>query len=554
MDEVLELTPLYDLLLWDDCIEIPEQLLYRKKGDAHFSDGVLYIKENSVVMFDTYFNSFSADKWKHYTLVDKFFLELCFSGKILLRIYEMNSRKTVFEGILTSKGKSKLHIPFFATSVAAFDIEAISDSSLFGGAYCCDNTVEWSYLDIAMCTYKREKYVKRNIKTLDRALKKYKYLASKCHLFLVDNGGTLDDSILGSGHVSVFHQTDLGGTAGNMRALLEIMARRKNDPSFVVFMDDDVEFLPNMLQRLHSFTSLLREEHLCNEIAGAMFALEKRNVQHESGAIFTGIGNVSIHEDWDMCKAELVVENEDFSQAQYGAGFLRVIPLNLLKEKGTFFPAFMRYDDVEYGLRIGTSPITLNGIQVWHESFQYKDNSAVFYYEYRNALIVESMHRRKSFFEKVLRINRVVLWYSLCFHYNYSLAIVKGISDYLKGPEWLNNVDCKNLHEELLPLNYVYSPIDEDDNKEYILSNRYKRTDFKRRRCAHIKNELNMTGYTVRFSACNLVNVLAHLIVVDLKFCLRYGMASRKYRQSYPEICNQDYWRKILYGFEVREK
>ena len=60
-------------------------------------------------------------------------------------------------------------------------------------------------------------------------------------------------------------------------------------------------------------------------------------------------------------------------------------------EKNRPLPFFLHCDDVEYGLRHGGTPIILNGIQVWHETYEYRQSPVTAYYDTRNTLIVNAM-------------------------------------------------------------------------------------------------------------------------------------------------------------------
>ena len=66
------------------------------------------------------------------------------------------------------------------------------------------------------------------------------------------------------------------------------------------------------------------------------------------------------------------------------------IPIEYV-EKNRPLPFFLHCDDVEYGLRHGGTPIILNGIQVWHETYEYRQSPVTAYYDTRNTLIVNAM-------------------------------------------------------------------------------------------------------------------------------------------------------------------
>ena len=70
---------------------------------------------------------------------------------------------------------------------------------------------------------------------------------------------------------------------------------------------------------------------------------------------------------------------------------------------------FIRYDDVEYGLRTGSDIIAMSGICLWHEPFEYRFSSSSQYYEIRNEMIVNALHWPNFGFKQA----REVLRYSV---------------------------------------------------------------------------------------------------------------------------------------------
>ena len=49
-------------------------------------------------------------------------------------------------------------------------------------------------------------------------------------------------------------------------------------------------------------------------------------------------------------------------------------------------PFFIHCDDVEYGLRCGRKPIIIEGVQVWHETYDKRMTPLMQYYDTRNPL------------------------------------------------------------------------------------------------------------------------------------------------------------------------
>lgn len=63
-------------------------------------------------------------------------------------------------------------------------------------------------------------------------------------------------------------------------------------------MDDDVIIEPDALIRTYALLSLLKEEYKDSAIAGAMFRLDLRYVQHEADVIWDGKIPLQDIQDW----------------------------------------------------------------------------------------------------------------------------------------------------------------------------------------------------------------------------------------------------------------
>lgn len=111
----------------------------------------------------------------------------------------------------------------------------------------------------------------------------------------------------------------------------------------------------------------------------------------------------------------------------------------------------MRGDDVLFSL-LHTRPhtVSVNGIAVWHQDFEYKNNPAAFYYEARNIGLVNMLavdgytakHLRKRFVGLVFRA-------LLSMKYDTAEATIRGLTDLLRGPAWWGGLDHEALHDEL---------------------------------------------------------------------------------------------------------
>ena len=118
-------------------------------------------------------------------------------------------------------------------------------------------------------------------------------------------------------------------------------------------------------------------------------------------------------------------------------------------------PIFIRGDDVEYGLRNMKHLILMNGICVWHEPFENKYSSFLEYYIMRNQLIDNSFHCE---WYGAKQVNRAIFGHCMreimFYRYKNVELYLRGIRDFLKGPQWLMEQDGEQLHKNVMAAGY----------------------------------------------------------------------------------------------------
>ena len=76
---------------------------------------------------------------------------------------------------------------------------------------------------------------------------------------------------------------------------------------------------------------------------------------------------------------------------------MELIPVSVIREIGLSLPIFIKWDDLEYGLRaqtIGVDTVTLPGAGLWHISWGDKDDSRDWqaYFHERNRILTALLH------------------------------------------------------------------------------------------------------------------------------------------------------------------
>lgn len=421
------------------------------------------------IRFDTYFNTFSYKKWRKYTGIGKVLLQLELQGKarISLTTLELHGCD-VDEYIVCSEiveGTERTTYTFEYTTSAdtdalSFHIQPLCENlQIFNGAYL--SGIEMQELpdvniSLAICTYKREEYVRKNMAMLDEKVFSNPYSALHGHLnaYISDNGSTLQKDEFNQEYISVKRNKNSGGSGGFSRAAIEAIRDPNNSATHVIFMDDDISFDIDALERTYCFLRALKPEYKKCMLGGAMFRTDRRFIQHAAGETYTIDGIISHKAGYNMFNIVDVLRNEVDEPINYLAWWYCCIPVEIILNKSYSLPLFFQFDDIEFGLRNqDVKKITLNGICCWHLPFDKKWSSFKDYYSIRNRAIIDCMYFKKfnkTFLKKNLFKGcvRKVFQYSYC---EANLALL-AVEDFLKGPSWLIEQDPVELNNKVIAL------------------------------------------------------------------------------------------------------
>ena len=315
---------------------------------------------------------------------------------------------------------------------------------------------------IIFCTYKREKYILKNVRYLSQNLKLHSEL--NCKIIVVDNAKTLSQSDFPE-EVILIPNVNNGGSGGfrkGMEAACEI-----GGFTHILLMDDDVEIEFVSIQKLLNFLKFLKPECSDISVAGSMLFMDKPTYQFEAGGHFSENGKQKGFGHYiDLTQEKNLFLNEQENDINYGGWWFMCMP-SKYAEQGQFpLPFFMKYDDVEYALRCKQKIITLNGVGIWHEKFESKYNSAAEYYNTRNYLHLCSLHCKGFTPKKALKFaKKQMKAKQKRQQYQMAQAVQQGYEDYLKGLDYLQTLDAEQNHKEISKLNYKYLTYDEIENQ-----------------------------------------------------------------------------------------
>lgn len=469
-------------ILWQKdgiCTDIEMYFHSNYKLNYMKSEECTYIlfRRGGVITADTYFNSFSIGKWKKYTKVQSVSVKLILQGKFNVnlcwkqKVHDMYMERELKSVIVDAPEREELILEFPEESkgMLFFRIEALEKGGIFyGGSYMTSigsDEIKPVKLGIVICTYKREKFVRDNVRLFNKEIlqNEHSLLYGKLEVFISDNGQSLEADHLESSQIHILKNKNAGGAGGFTRGLLEILKLPKQGGiTHALLMDDDIVVDTAVIVKTAIILSLLKEEYADAFIGGAMLRADQRNIQVESGASWNAGNLISLKAGLDLRLWENCLRNEQEEYREFNAWWYCCFPMEIVREDNLPLPIFIRGDDLEYGLRNMKTLILMNGICVWHEPFENKYSSFLEYYIIRNRMIDNAFHFPAWGKREVIKT--LIGTYKregYLYRYQNVALYMKGIRDFLKGIDFLEQTDPEKLHREILAAGYKAVPAEQ---------------------------------------------------------------------------------------------
>lgn len=440
------------------------------KGNGYVvnqEENKIYINAGGKVSTDTYYNALSIEKWRYYTTLDNLFFRLKCRGRFEVRI--MNSY-LAFEDVV-----SKCLESFFYNTteeefiqidlnkyknlegILYFQIIALSPTVFYSAEYFTNQQAQIPNLSVVICTYKRERYIKKFIKNLQN----YEY-KNYLEAFIIDNGNTLSN-LNHEDNVHILPNRNYGGAGGFSRGMLEVKKYNDNPNSsnhldYIILMDDDIYLDFHVFNKLFSFLALRKQEYSNYFFAGTMCSLDDKKLQYERYSKWLGNGFRQMSPNYDLESLKCILKNEKIEHLELTTAgwWFCCYSTNMLTPNNFPFPCFFRGDDMEYTIRNGSNIITLNGVNVWHEPF-YKKYSITSedYYLLRNTLVLNTLYldwisAKDNIKYLFKRFAKSIVKYD----YNSANLIIQALADYSRGPKFFMKTDPENLNKEISRCNH----------------------------------------------------------------------------------------------------
>jgi galactofuranosylgalactofuranosylrhamnosyl-N-acetylglucosaminyl-diphospho-decaprenol beta-1,5/1,6-galactofuranosyltransferase len=412
--------------------------------------------------FDTFFNAFPAGYWRRWTPVQAVELGLRVRGRGRVDVYRSSGRGRVahqagssFDTGFGDDGTA-LTFPlplrglFTDGGFYWFTVSAADDVDLEEACWHSAEQPAPRPASIGICTFNRPTECLATLRTLAGDPEA---VAGLHRVVVVDQGDRRVDAEPGfaeveaawGGRRSVVSQGNLGGSGGFSRAMLEVL----DDPSAgdVILMDDDIVPEPESVLRALAFATASGGRVI---VHGHMLDLWTTSRLHNTGDLvdLTDFSTRAVShklEDVDLSESSLA-ETRELNRrwdSMFGGWWMCLVPRPVLRKLGLSLPLFIKWDDVEYGLRAGQAghaTVTVPGIGVWHMPFHAKDVQTDWtsYFECRNRLIVALLYGEPAGLRGAVLANLKDVVKNLV-SMNYSAAELHhmAIEDLFAGPDFV---------------------------------------------------------------------------------------------------------------------
>lgn len=431
--------------------DFSEPLLYLRTDRGVLVEEGVRVRLGDRVSFDTSFGAFPVGRWRRLTSVGDVVASLEVDGPCRIDLVShRNGVDTVIDSTDTEDSVCCPDIARHQADSLYVTVTALADDVVVRGGKWSTSTPAPRdvHLGVAITTFNRQQYVLATIDKLIAIESGVSSVTGHLQVLVVDNASNLVPDIPDDAPVTVLSNPNLGGAGGFARGLIEF--RDAGWSTHVVFMDDDISLEPEAILRTISLLTFARSDDLC--IHGVMMSEEQPWMQFEAGSAyeFRSVYPLRAHgRGVDLRERAVALEDATEIELDYSAWWFTVFPMHVATDNP--LPVFVRGDDVAFGLmHTGRHTVTMPGIAVWHADFALKNNPASLYYEVRNFALIDTL-----VFDKHSRWHLAWRYLGFGFRNAYSHRyasaeyMIRGMNDFLAGPEAWMRIDHSAKHDEL---------------------------------------------------------------------------------------------------------
>lgn len=417
------------------------------------------VPEQTEVSFAAFFNAFPASYWRRWSTLRTLHLRLDVEGAGRVDVYRSKADATPIHvhGDVIENARRELDIeldltPFEDGGWYWFDVST-EDAELTlhsGGWHAPVAAPGRAAVTIGMPTFNRPTDC---VATL-RAIGSDELVRSVVTAVVIPDQGAnkvrdqdgfaAAQAALGS-RLRIIDQPNFGGSGGYARVMYE--ALENTDCEQILYMDDDIVLEPDSILRAVAFSRFARRPML---VGGQMLQAQAKSRLHAWGEImdrrrmrWSNAPGTEYDHDFDQHSLRQTPWMHRRTDVDYNAWWMCLIPRSVAEHIGLPLPLFIKWDDVEYGLRAkdaGYPTATVPGVAIWHMSFADKDDATDWqaYFHLRNRLVGAALHSREERPAAMLADSlKHALKHALAMEYSTLALQEMAIRDFLAGPEAL---------------------------------------------------------------------------------------------------------------------
>ena len=434
-------------------------------GDVHAEDFIgrhsMAVRPGDRVSFGTYFNAFPASYWRRWTALATVRLSVDVEGSGTIIVYKSNAK-----GALQRVTSERIHErsthtfdlplkPFGDGGWYWFDLAAGADGlALVNAAWLGeDHGRDLGEVTLQITTMNKPDYCLNNITLLGEnpdALRHVKevLIVDQGNQKVADEEGFEQAAATLSGRLRIINQCNLGGSGGFSRGMYEAV---HNGSDYVLLCDDDIVIEPESINRLLTFASYCVRPTL---VGGHMFDLYNRAALHTMGEVVNPwrfqpdkpVADQVTGYDLGVTNLRSTPWMHRRIDADYNGWWMELIPTSVIREIGLGLPVFIKWDDVEFGLRAkaaGYATVSLPGAAVWHISWGDKDDLVGWqaYFHERNRFITALLHSPYARGGRLVReSNYMDVKHLISMQYYTEAGRLMALHDILAGPDQLHDI------------------------------------------------------------------------------------------------------------------
>lgn len=414
----------------------------------------------------TFFNAFPASYWRRWTAVKTVRFTASIVGNAKISIFRSTGRGLIYpvaERVVQTEDSAVsvcVDVPMVGLMDGGyfwFDAESLDGPvTVTDAAWAVPRSARTAEHDtsmsIAITTFNRAAYCMNQLRAIAGSSALRKRLDT---VYCTDQGSDLVCEQEGFTEISAdlgqqltyIQQANLGGSGGFSRGMYETV--KAGDSDFVLLLDDDAVSEPESILRSIQFSDYTIRPVL---VGGGMFHLDNRTMLYTQGE------RINPQRMW-MYPSKSMGYNHDFSveplrdspdrhqriDEDFNGWWMCLIPVAVMKKIGLSLPVFIKFDDIEYGLRAGKAgfpTVCLPGVAVWHQAWHDKDPARSWeeYFTERNRWITALLTYPDTPPRMLLETLYGDASLGLRFVYSAMALHHMALKDIMRGPQYL--VDC----------------------------------------------------------------------------------------------------------------